>query len=89
MYLLFKLKAAFMGRFYLAFLFILIPFFIVNGILTGSFIDEPIVWYNNEENLSIRIGTIPVEDVFYGMLLILMNITIAERLEKSSLTKKL
>jgi lycopene cyclase domain-containing protein len=88
MYLLFNLKAAFMGRFYLAFLFILIPFFIVNGILTGSFIDEPIVWYNNEENLNIRLGTIPVEDVFYGMLLILMNITIAERLEKNSLTKK-
>lgn len=70
-----------MGRFYFAYLFVLIPFFIVNGILTGSFIDEPIVWYNNEENLNIRLGTIPVEDAFYGLLLILNSIVIAEMLE--------
>lgn len=71
-----------MGRFYVAFGVILIPFLIVNGILTGSFIDEPVVWYNNEENLRIRIGTIPVEDVFYGMLMLLIPITISEKLEE-------
>jgi lycopene cyclase domain-containing protein len=76
-----KLRPRYMGRFYLAFLVILIPFFILNGILTGSFIDEPVVYYNNNENLGIRIGTIPVEDIFYGMLMILMSITIAEELE--------
>jgi lycopene cyclase domain-containing protein len=76
-----KLKPRYMGRFYFAFIFILIPFFIVNGILTGSFIDEPIVWYNSSENLGIRLGTIPVEDVFYGMLMILMSIAIAEEFE--------
>jgi lycopene cyclase domain-containing protein len=73
--------SSYMSRFYISFLVILIPFFIVNGILTGSFIDEPIVWYNNSENLGIRMGTIPVEDAVYGMMLILMNITIAEYLE--------
>ncbi|MBT1705685.1 lycopene cyclase domain-containing protein [Chryseosolibacter indicus] len=76
-----KVKPEYMGRFYFAYLFVLIPFFIVNGILTGSFIDEPIVWYNNEENLNIRLGTIPVEDAFYGLLLILNSIVIAEMLE--------
>ncbi len=80
-YQMIKLRPRYMGRFYFAFAFILIPFFIVNGILTGSWIDEPVVWYNDAENLGIRIGTIPVEDVFYGMLMILMSITIAEEME--------
>lgn len=77
-----KLRARFMGRFYFAFIFLLIPFFIVNGILTGSFTDEPVVWYNNEENLGVRIGTIPVEDFFYAMLMILIPVTIYEKLEE-------
>jgi lycopene cyclase domain-containing protein len=76
-----KLRPRYMGRFYFAFAFILIPFFIVNGILTGSWIDEPVVWYNNAENLGIRLGTIPVEDVFYGMLMLLVSVTIAEEME--------
>jgi lycopene cyclase domain-containing protein len=74
---------SFLGRFYFTYLFLLIPFFIVNGILTGSGIDEPVVWYNNAENLGWRIATIPIEDIFYGMLLIAMNISIFERLQRT------
>lgn len=77
-----KLKPRYMGRFYFAYACLLIPFFIVNGILTGSFIDSPIVWYNDAENLGIRIGTVPFEDIFYGMLLILLNIGIYEWLKE-------
>jgi lycopene cyclase domain-containing protein len=73
-----------LSRFYFAYLIILIPFFIVNGILTGSWIDDPVVWYNDSENLGIRLGTIPIEDIFYGMLLILMNVSIFERLQNKS-----
>ncbi len=76
-----KVKAMYLGKFYLSYLWILIPFFLVNGILTGTGLENPVVWYNNDENLGIRLLSIPLEDVVYGMLLILMNITIFEWLQ--------
>jgi lycopene cyclase domain-containing protein len=84
-----KLRPRYMGRFYFAFLVILVPFFIVNGILTGTGIDKPVVWYNNAQNLGIRMGTIPFEDTFYGMLMILMNITVYEWLQERERWKHL
>jgi lycopene cyclase domain-containing protein len=80
-YQMLKLRPRYMGRFYFAFLFLLIPFFIINGVLTGSFINEPVVLYDDNENLGLRIGTIPVEDIFYGMLMMVMSVTVAEELE--------
>lgn len=53
---------------------LLVPFAIVNGVLTGSGIQEPVVWYNDNENLGIRLLTIPIEDVFYGFELIFLNV---------------
>ncbi|GIR49788.1 MAG: hypothetical protein CM15mP58_18850 [Burkholderiaceae bacterium] len=48
------------------FLVMLIPFFIVNGVLTGSWIVDQVVWYNDTENLGLRISTIPIEDGIYA-----------------------
>lgn len=67
-----------MRRFYIAFLIILIPFFIVNGILTGTGLDEPVVWYDNTENLGIRLGTIPVEDIGYAFSMLFTNVLLIE-----------
>jgi lycopene cyclase domain-containing protein len=55
----------------------LVPFLVVNGFLTAI----PVVLYNDEENLGIRIYTIPFEDIFYGMLLVMMNIVVYEKLK--------
>ena len=63
-----------MGQFYLAYLVSLVPFYIVNGILTSI----PIVLYNNTENMGLRVGSIPFEDHFYSMSLILLNLIFFE-----------
>lgn len=63
--------------FFISYVICLIPFLIVNGFLTAI----PVVIYNDSENLGIRIYTIPFEDAFYGMLLVLMNIVGYEKLK--------
>lgn len=71
-----KYNSELLRSFYMTFLFMLIPFFIVNGILTGTGIEGNIVWYNDQENLGIRLGTIPIEDTVYAFSMILMNLSL-------------
>jgi lycopene cyclase domain-containing protein len=75
-------KNPILQKFYLTFLIILIPFFIVNGILTGSFIENEVVWYNNNENLGIRLFTIPIEDTFYAFSMLFANLILIEKFKK-------
>ncbi len=63
-----------LSSFYLSFLIILIPFFVVNGILTGSFIEGEVVWYNASGILGLRLLTVPVEDTVYGFSMILTSL---------------
>lgn len=77
-YLLFKTQ--YLGRFIFAYLVHLIPFILCNGVLTGGLTEEPVVIYNPEENLGIRIWTVPIEDTIYSMTLFLMNISIFEKI---------
>ena len=69
-------------KFFLTFLVMLLPFFLVNGVLTGSFIEEPVVWYNNAENMGIRLFTIPAEDTVYAFSMILTCIVLLEFFER-------
>ncbi len=76
-----RYKSVNLSYYYLTYLLILPFFFLSNGILTGTGIVNEVVWYNNTENLMLRIGTIPIEDIIYGMLLIFLNIYIYQRLK--------
>jgi lycopene cyclase domain-containing protein len=80
-------RPIYMANFWIAYFILLLPFFIVNGILTGTGPDSPIVWYNNAENSGLRVLTIPVEDFLYGMTLILWNIVLFEFTSKKFNTK--
>lgn len=75
-------KDKLLNRFYITFLIILVPFFLVNGILTGSFIEEEVVWYNELEITGFRIFTIPVEDIAYGFSLIMINLLMMKLMRK-------
>ncbi len=77
----FVFKVRWLSKFFSVYAILLIPFLIVNGILTGTGLEQPVVWYNDKENLGIRILTIPVEDVFYGMEMTLLNLFFYERLK--------
>ena len=76
------LRSKYMGRFFLAYGVVIIPFLIINGILTGSHIEEQVVWYNDAENLGIKIFTIPVDDFVYSLLLQGLNVTFFETFQR-------
>lgn len=67
-YLGFILKWKQLNLFYFAFTVCLVPFVICNSILTS----KPILIYNNAQNLLIRVGTIPIEDLFYNFSMIIL-----------------
>ena len=71
-YLLYKKELYFLQYFYPAYLISLVPFFIVNGLLTGYGIEGEIVWYSPKAIMGFRLFTIPVEDTIYNLFMLLM-----------------
>ncbi|MFN0032035.1 MAG: lycopene cyclase domain-containing protein [Flavobacteriales bacterium] len=82
------LRSEYLRTFSIMFIIILVPFVAANGVLTGlSFWQYPllnadvenvkdmVVWYNNAHNLQLRICSMPLDDVSYGMLMLLLTIT--------------
>jgi lycopene cyclase domain-containing protein len=82
LYFIFKVR--WYERFVFAYLVALIPFLIVNGILTGMFTENPVVWYNESHIMGIRIGTIPFEDLYYNYCLFLPIIGLYEWIKNRS-----
>lgn len=88
LFFLFIKKPIYSNRLAFTYLISLIPFLLVNGVLTGSWIREEIVWYNLKEFSGFRIGTIPFEDFFYGFALIALNIILYEVFQSKFLKTK-
>lgn len=65
-YLHFIAKVDWISKASLVFTILMLGFLPVNGILTGTGLDTPIVNYNPDDFLGIRILTIPIEDSVYG-----------------------
>lgn len=70
----FYFQVKWLSSFLSVYVVLLVPFSIVNGILTGTGLESPVVWYNQSHIIGLRLLTIPFEDVFYGLELLLLNV---------------
>lgn len=60
---------------------LLIPFFIINGVLTGTGIEQAVFDYNPQAILGIRFFSIPIEDMFYNFSLLLLPLALTHIFE--------
>jgi lycopene cyclase domain-containing protein len=51
-------------------------------------IESEVVWYNDMENLGIRVFTIPIEDFGYAFSLIFLNLILLHFFEEKRPLKK-
>lgn len=76
------------GKASLVFTILMLGFFPVNGVLTGTGIESPIVNYNPDDFLGIRLLTIPIEDAVYGYTQFLLVLYFFKKFAaKKTLTK--
>jgi lycopene cyclase domain-containing protein len=79
-------KPAWLGNFAFTYCVCLLPFFIVNGALTGAFTTEPIVWYSENHIIGWRMTTIPFEDLYYNFSMLFPIIAFFENRKSKSLS---
>lgn len=82
----FILKSRWIGKASFIYLLLMPGFLMVNGILTGTGLESPIVNYNSDHIIGFRILTIPIEDTVYGYELILWNIYLFQKFNISKST---
>lgn len=80
-------KTRVLNTYYLTFLVILIPFLIVNSVLTGSFVSDPVFWYDKSGILGLRLFTVPLEDAGFAFSLILLVLSIMNLLQRITIFK--
>lgn len=75
----FVYKAAWLGRFYLAFFVASIPLLLLNGWLAGAFTEEPIIWHNSLETMGVTILHMPLEDFAFLLAFLLLTAVVYKR----------
>ena len=85
-YLQFIARYSSLGRSSLIYLILMFGFIPVNGTLTGTGLESPVVNYNPDEIIGFRILTIPIEDFAYGYVLFFLNVYIFECITRSSVS---
>jgi lycopene cyclase domain-containing protein len=78
-------KVEWIGGASFVFLILLLGFFPVNAVLTGTGLDSPIVNYNPHQIIGRRMFTIPVEDALYGYTEFLLTLYFFKWFQKRSL----
>lgn len=84
-YFFFYKKVKWYPQFILAFFIVQIPFFFVNGAITGMFTPEPIVWYNEAEIVGLRWVSIPMEDSIYNYGFLILVFYFYQKFKKKAL----
>jgi len=74
-------QSEYIGQYFLAFLFHLVPFLALNGAFNGTFSGNPMMWHAKSEILGYYILSFPVEDIAYSMIITLLAITIMEEMK--------
>ncbi|WP_312768266.1 lycopene cyclase domain-containing protein [Epilithonimonas sp.] len=78
----FVLKVKWIGKASFIYLILMPGFLTVNGILTGTGLDSPIVNYSPKDFIGLRVLTIPIEDTVYGYEMILWNLFFFHKFKK-------